>query len=382
MLTIETLFKIYESPIALWMVDDLSLSKFNLKHWRGLPTDYAKSNPKIPIAPSRLGENLDYFKGPVHFMRFSSHTIDHWKVMKNMTPRPELVILVPLRGRESNYGIVELYIQRPVKLEKREIELLGGFGSQVGTIIEALRYRKAERQSGALLASEIAASAHDLGNSLEVLKSVSTKLLTFSEESSEIREQSKILVSELDFIDEIKSLVGFQTLSPLQLPMQLYSIRAMIERSRKTLENRNQLPPNGLVITGPNHPKDEAYCNRVVVVGSIRNILKNAIEAGTSRRPIEIRFDIGIDEKYWTLDIINYGTVMNLAQIQNVFEPGFTTKVRGSGFGLSSYRELLRRSGGTLVFVESSITTGTRFRLRILAKPNDEIIEPSGGQII
>jgi signal transduction histidine kinase len=66
------------------------------------------------------------------------------------------------------------------------------------------------------------------------------------------------------------------------------------------------------------------------------------------------------------------GTGIKPEVIEHIFEPFFTTKKEGegTGLGLASAYQLMRRSGG-LIVAESEIETGARFTLYFpLARPH------------
>ncbi|HKA25071.1 MAG TPA: ATP-binding protein, partial [Candidatus Eisenbacteria bacterium] len=62
------------------------------------------------------------------------------------------------------------------------------------------------------------------------------------------------------------------------------------------------------------------------------------------------------------VSIADTGPGMSKATIQSIFEPGFTTKPAGHGFGLSTSYRIISLHGGQIT-AESEIGRGATFRV-------------------
>jgi hypothetical protein len=96
----------------------------------------------------------------------------------------------------------------------------------------------------------------------------------------------------------------------------------------------------------------------------IENICKNAIDAmeGEGKLSIEISKEGG---KVY-IDITDTGKGMTLSQQRSVFQPGFTTKKRGWGLGLSLAKRIINEyHKGRLKVLKSEIDEGTTFRITL-----------------
>lgn len=94
----------------------------------------------------------------------------------------------------------------------------------------------------------------------------------------------------------------------------------------------------------------------------IENICKNAVDA------MEAEGDINISIKHLNskvhIDITDTGKGMTKSQMKTVFEPGYTTKKRGWGLGLSLAKRIIKEYHKGKVFVlESEPNRGTTFRI-------------------
>ena len=78
----------------------------------------------------------------------------------------------------------------------------------------------------------------------------------------------------------------------------------------------------------------------------------------------KIRLEVREGGKYWEIDITDTGKGMLKSQYKTVFEPGFTTKKRGWGLGLSLTKRIVEEyHGGKIVVHNSEIDKGTTFRI-------------------
>ena len=96
----------------------------------------------------------------------------------------------------------------------------------------------------------------------------------------------------------------------------------------------------------------------------IENLLKNALDAMDGRGKIDI--SITNDPTSVIVDVADTGKGISKKNIANVFKPGFTTKIRGWGLGLSLSKRIIEQYHKGELFVKSSEPgKGTTFRIVI-----------------
>src|SRR6187200_2189419 len=94
----------------------------------------------------------------------------------------------------------------------------------------------------------------------------------------------------------------------------------------------------------------------------IENLLKNALDAMEGRGTIYI--DIVRGENIVTIDVTDTGKGIAKQNISKVFKPGFTTKKRGWGLGLSLSKRIVEQyHKGSIVVKNSEPGKGTTFRI-------------------
>jgi signal transduction histidine kinase len=96
----------------------------------------------------------------------------------------------------------------------------------------------------------------------------------------------------------------------------------------------------------------------------IENLLKNSLDAMEGKGMISVDIKREKDEVH--IDIADSGKGISKQNIARVFKPGFTTKKRGWGLGLSLSRRIIEQYHKGELFVKSSEPgKGTTFRIAL-----------------
>jgi hypothetical protein len=94
----------------------------------------------------------------------------------------------------------------------------------------------------------------------------------------------------------------------------------------------------------------------------IENLCRNAIDAMNGAGTITV--DMEAKEGQVVIDVSDTGKGMPKSKFKTVFEPGFTTKQRGWGLGLSLTKRIIENYHSGKIFVKNSvIDKGTTFRI-------------------
>ena len=96
----------------------------------------------------------------------------------------------------------------------------------------------------------------------------------------------------------------------------------------------------------------------------VENLCKNAVDAMEGKGTIMLT--LTDDEQSVTIDVQDTGKGIKKKDINNVFTPGFTTKKRGWGLGLSLARRIVEEYHHGRIFVkQSEVGKGTTFRIEL-----------------
>jgi signal transduction histidine kinase len=95
---------------------------------------------------------------------------------------------------------------------------------------------------------------------------------------------------------------------------------------------------------------------------TIENLVKNAIDAMKGKGKISIKIEQ--DEEYVKINVTDNGNGIQKNQFKTVFEPGFTTKKRGWGLGLSLTKRIVKEyHKGSIKVLNSEIGKGTTMQM-------------------
>ncbi len=198
-------------------------------------------------------------------------------------------------------------------------------------------------------------TAHQLGTPISSLLAWVDLLKARHEEDKLIDEMAKD-VQRLRIIAERFSKIGS---APDLLMVSLYetllqAVSYMNKRTSQKVEINTSFNGDAKnVFVGLNIPLFEWV---------IENLCKNAIDAMDGFGKIDIV--VSNEEANVIIDVIDNGKGMEKSFYKRVFMPGFTTKKRGWGLGLSLAKRIIEEYHGGKIFVkQSELNVGTTFRI-------------------
>lgn len=106
-----------------------------------------------------------------------------------------------------------------------------------------------------------------------------------------------------------------------------------------------------------------ARINKPLFDWVIENVCKNAVDSMGGIGKIDISIKKAIDDKI-IIDITDTGKGIQKSKIKDVFLPGYTTKTRGWGLGLTLVKRIIEKNHEGKIFVRNTeINEGTTFRI-------------------
>jgi signal transduction histidine kinase len=98
----------------------------------------------------------------------------------------------------------------------------------------------------------------------------------------------------------------------------------------------------------------------------IENLCKNAVDAMEGRGAISV--EVSRDGEKVCIDVSDTGKGIPKSKFKTVFNPGYTTKERGWGLGLSLVKRIVEEyHHGSIVVKRSELGKGTTFRIQLKA---------------
>lgn len=102
--------------------------------------------------------------------------------------------------------------------------------------------------------------------------------------------------------------------------------------------------------------------NRILMSWVIENLVKNAVDAMKGEGKLEI--SLYSKNNYVLIDVKDSGSGMTNTQMRSAFKPGYSTKKRGWGLGLSLAKRVINEyHNGDIKIAESEVGKGSTFRI-------------------
>jgi signal transduction histidine kinase len=128
---------------------------------------------------------------------------------------------------------------------------------------------------------------------------------------------------------------------------------------RKRVPRNVTLEYNGLAMAPV-----KANLNVALFEWVVENLMKNALDAMQGRGEIDVR--LSATESSVMIDVSDTGKGIAKGNWKRIFEPGYTTKTRGWGLGLSLSRRIVEEyHHGKIVVAKSEVGKGTTFRITL-----------------
>jgi signal transduction histidine kinase len=211
--------------------------------------------------------------------------------------------------------------------------------------------RATQNQVWAGMAKE---TAHQLGTPLSSLQGWIEMLKEQGLSSETVSELQKD-VDRLNLVSDRFSKIG--STPQLEKSDLVFQIQQMLDymRRRTTSKVQFSFETNG-------HEHIEANISPPLFDWVIENLLKNALDAMEGKGHIDI--NMKDEPQQVIIDINDTGKGISSANIRRVFDPGFTTKKRGWGLGLSLSRRIMETyHKGELFVKQSDLGKGSTFRI-------------------
>ena len=199
-------------------------------------------------------------------------------------------------------------------------------------------------------------TAHQIGTPLSSLMGWVTLLQDQGGHEEVVSEMNKD-ISRLQMITERFSKIGSQP------ELKNQDVTSVVQRSFYYMKDRSSSKIDfKLDIT-----EQDVVCalNTQLFAWVIENIMRNAIDALQEKG--EIKVAIKDNPKNVIIDISDNGKGIKSTQLKTVFEPGYTTKLRGWGLGLSLVKRIVEDyHKGQVYILHSELGKGSTFRISLL----------------
>ena len=201
-------------------------------------------------------------------------------------------------------------------------------------------------------------TAHQLGTPISSLMAWMELLPDYGVDAETINEMNKD-VSRLSMIASRFSKIGSEP------NMEDADLNTLVDRAAAYMSTR--ISPR-ITLTWPHDTtiKIPVSASAPLLEWVIENLIKNAVDAmdGAGKITVDISADLG--SRRAVIEVADTGKGIPRKNFKNVFNPGFTTKSRGWGLGLTLAKRIIEQYHKGHIFVKDSIPgQGTTFRIEL-----------------
>ena len=199
-------------------------------------------------------------------------------------------------------------------------------------------------------------TAHQLGTPTSSLLGWIEYLRSQPVDQEAVEEMNKDLTHLLKIVDRFSKIGSETTLAPANINEV---VGESVMYFRKRIPRNVTLDYNGLAIAPV-----RANINAALFEWVVENLMKNSLDALQGHGALVV--NISSDDKYVMIDVRDTGKGIPKSNWKRIFEPGFTTKTRGWGLGLSLSRRIVEDyHQGRIAVVDSEIGKGTTIRITL-----------------
>jgi len=202
-------------------------------------------------------------------------------------------------------------------------------------------------------------TAHQLGTPISALLGWIDRMDTHPKESEKIAKEMR---SDMIRLEQISDRFG-QMAS--HSPLERMSLSNLINEQVEYLKKRIPTLGNGTALNVNIY--DDLYIlgNSVLLGWVFENLIRNGIDSIKNKNG-KVEVSVKAEYEYAHIYIKDNGKGINRKDWKNIFKPGFTSKKRGWGLGLSLVLRIIEEiHNGVIIVKTSSLNEGTTFLIKL-----------------
>jgi len=352
-----TFFQIFKNEerlkMNLWASAQKTLKNAGETTDLELPLQIFSNNTSIPLILTENDSIINTVNIDEEIVKDKQKALTFLSSLKNQN-EPIIIEYVPGKFQKLYYGNSALLN----KLKYYPIALLLIIVLFAGLVYNFYRSTKMATQNK-LWAGMAKETAHQIGTPLSSLIGWVELLKTENIDESitlEIEKDIERLQTITDRFSKIGSEPKLENKDIVEETLQSYEY--LRSRFSKQVEFSFEGPKNPIIVS----------MNPILHAWTIENLVKNAIDAMKGKGKLAVSI---VDEgEYVKIKVSDSGNGIPKKQFKTIFEPGFTTKKRGWGLGLSLTKRIVEEyHKGAIKVLHSEIGKGTT--MQVSFKKND-----------
>ena len=212
-------------------------------------------------------------------------------------------------------------------------------------------------------------TAHQLGTPLSSLLGWIEMLRNTEPQTEELQEITNEISNDIDKLNKIAgrfSKIGSQPKLEMQnVSTVIRKVADYFEKRIPSLVSADGKVKKKIIVEINSNGEADANINKDLFEWVIENLMKNALDA-MEKSNGKILFNIVNTKDEVQIDVTDNGKGIDNKFRKDVFRPGYSTKKRGWGLGLSLSKRIIEDyHKGKLVLTDSSVGKGTTFRIKL-----------------
>lgn len=202
-------------------------------------------------------------------------------------------------------------------------------------------------------------TAHQLGTPVSALLGWLDRIKTHPEETLIVVKEMESDIERLNQISDRFSRIGSK------INLKEISLKNLIDK--QVIYIKKRIPSLGKNIELKIQKLEDVHIqgNSILLGWAIENLIRNGMDSIKSENG-RVIINISSLKKYGLIQIIDNGVGISKKDWKNIFRPGFTTKNRGWGLGLSLVKRIIKDiHGGSINIIQSNKDIGTTFEIRL-----------------
>lgn len=348
---VEKLSEQEKKNVKLWAAAVRQLSEVTVEQGDvSFALEVLRSNNTIPMILTDANGNINSFRNLDSIKSLDAEWMN--EQMQEMKSEQEPIQIVFGKDEEKNF----VYYRDSMLI--RQLRYYPYFQLAVISLFLIVSYlafsssRKAEQnQVWVGMAKE---TAHQLGTPLSSLMAW-VEYLKMQDRKDEHLDEIEKDISRLNTITERFSKIGSAP------SLKKENVTEVVRNSINYIQSRSSSRVT-FSLKNDIHHEVFAPLNIPLFEWVLENIFKNAVDAMTGEGSITINI---IDQQQFVyIDISDSGKGIQKSKFKTVFKPGYTSKSRGWGLGLSLSKRIVEEYHGGHIFVKNSeLNKGTTFRI-------------------
>jgi signal transduction histidine kinase len=287
--------------------------------------------------------------------------------------KTKAILCVPMRNTDGEIiGVLQVINRLDGKpFTPQDINLLSEFADQAAIAIENARLygerihelqeakENLVRQDKLATLGQMAGSlCHELRNSITTMRGAIYFLKdTLNEGNDEAKEYLSILDNSVTIAEKtVRDLLDFTKVKSLE--QQTVYVSELLGN----LLGKLDIPDNVKIEQDIPPGLPEIFVDEIQIEQVFTEIIRNAIDAMPEGGILTIRAEN--QDQNVHVSFTDTGCGIPAENLAKIFEPLFTNKVNGTGFGLTVAKDLTKANNGS-IYVESEVGVGTRFTITL-----------------